>query len=233
MLHQVNPGKTLFRVGSTGYWFSPGAWEDARLWETNQVLKFGPYDFKTINSPICGSNRYHTDHFSVGLPCFLSSALTGMSSQFERARTSSQLQRGCLGLRREGLGNGITPGGTHSVGVSKDYHLLFKEVKGAPKKCIFKQRFAFICINLKIKSYENKNGRQTIWNSVWKKIHEMQICERINDRSIFSCLISMRSWLIVLLLNNYPEFTQGLESQALGCGSFFCFASSSRPLETG
>lgn len=61
----------------------------------------------------------------------------------------------------------------------------------------------------------------------------MQICEWINDRSIFSYLISMRSWLIVLLLNNYPEFTQGLESRALGCGSFFCFASSLWPLETG
>lgn len=135
--------------------------------------------------------------------------------------------------RQEGLGNGLTPAGRHSLGVFKNYHLLFKEVKGAPKKGIFKQCFAFICINLKIKSYENKNGRQTIWNSVWRKIHEMQICERINYRSIFSYLISMRSWLIVLLLNNYPEFIQGLETQTLGCGSFFCFASSSRPLETG
>lgn len=128
---------------------------------------------------------------------------------------------------------GLTPGGRHTLGVSKNYYLIFREVKGAPKKCIFKQCFAFVCINLKIKSYENKNGRKTIWNSVWRKIHEMQICDRINDRSIFFYLISMRSWLIVLLLNNYPEFTQGLESRALGCGSFLCLASSSRPLETG
>lgn len=49
-------------------------------------------------------------------------------------------------------------------------------------------------------------------------IHEMQMYDRINDRSIFSYLISVGLWLIVLLLCNYPEFAQGLESRAVGCG---------------
>lgn len=40
---------------------------------------------------------------------------------------------------------------------------------------------------------ENKCAR------VWRRIHEMQICDRINDRSIFSYLISISLCLIVLL----------------------------------
>lgn len=58
---------------------------------------------------------------------------------------------------------------------------------------------------------ENKCAR------VWRRIHEMQICDRINDRSIFSYLISMSLWLIVLLLCNYPEFAQGFCSWGVGC----------------
>lgn len=33
----------------------------------------------------------------------------------------------------------------------------------------------------------------------------MQMCDRRNDRSVFSYLISVRSWLIVLLLGNYQS----------------------------
>lgn len=54
-----------------------------------------------------------------------------------------------------------------------------------------------------------------------EEIHEMQISDRINDRSIFDHLMPMDLWLIVLLLCNYPEFAQGLESGAEGCG--WCF----------
>lgn len=42
--------------------------------------------------------------------------------------------------------------------------------------------------------------------------------DRINDRSVFAYLISVGSWLIVLLLCNYPEFAQGLDSRGVGCG---------------
>lgn len=65
--------------------------------------------------------------------------------------------------------------------------------------------FAFICIHL-----NNKKG-------VWRGIHEMQISDRINDKSISFCLISLGSWLIVLLLCNYAEFAQGLGIRAVGC----------------
>lgn len=46
----------------------------------------------------------------------------------------------------------------------------------------------------------------------------MQMFDGINDRSILPDLISMGSWLIVLLLCNYTELTQGLESPAEGRG---------------
>lgn len=49
----------------------------------------------------------------------------------------------------------------------------------------------------------------------------MQMSVGINDRSIFSYLMSVESWLIVLLLCNYPEFAQGLACRAEGCGSCF------------
>lgn len=78
--------------------------------------------------------------------------------------------------------------------------------------------FAFICIHLKIKLFENKSRMKLIWKGVWREIHEMQMFDRINDRSIFSYLISVGPWLIVLLLCNYPEFAQGLGSRAVGCG---------------
>lgn len=43
----------------------------------------------------------------------------------------------------------------------------------------------------------------------------MQISHMINHRSILSYLISMESRLIVLLLCNYQEFTQDLDSQGV------------------
>lgn len=53
----------------------------------------------------------------------------------------------------------------------------------------------------------------------------MQISDRINERSSFSCLLSMRSELILLLLNNYPEFAQGSGfKSALGVGLVLLFA---------
>lgn len=61
-----------------------------------------------------------------------------------------------------------------------------------------------------------------------KGIHEMQISNGINDRSIFSSLISMGSWLIVLLLCNYPEFAEGLDNHAVGVRLVLYFTSSPR-----
>lgn len=54
---------------------------------------------------------------------------------------------------------------------------------------------------------------------MWRRIHEMQMCDRINDSSIFSYLISMGLWLIVLLLCNYPEFAQGFAAGVWGAAS--------------
>lgn len=59
-----------------------------------------------------------------------------------------------------------------------------------------------------------------VGNGRGKKIHEMQIFEWVNDRSIFCCLISVELWLIVLLLCNYPEFAQGLDVRAAASAYF-------------
>lgn len=56
----------------------------------------------------------------------------------------------------------------------------------------------------------------------------MQMYDGINGRSIFYHLISVRSRLIVLLLCNYPEFAQGLDSRALGLWLGLCLTSSPR-----
>lgn len=56
----------------------------------------------------------------------------------------------------EGLGNGLTPGGRRSLGSLKITTFYLRK-QGELQKCIFKQCFAFICINL-----ENK----IIWK--WK-----------------------------------------------------------------
>lgn len=85
-------------------------------------------------------------------------------------------------------------------GSLQNYHLLQGEV-GFASNAYLNDHFAFICIHLKIKSPEKK---AIGIKRCMKAIHEMQISNGINDRSIFSSLISMGSWLIVLLLCNYP-----------------------------
>lgn len=49
----------------------------------------------------------------------------------------------------------------------------------------------------------------------------MQMSDGINDRAVSSHLMSAVSCLIVPLLCNYPEFAQGLDGRAEGCGHCF------------
>lgn len=64
----------------------------------------------------------------------------------------------------ECLGNCLTSGARHSLGGSLKITTFYLRRQEEIQKCIFKQCFAFICINLKIKSHED--GIQTIWNCV-------------------------------------------------------------------
>lgn len=70
---------------------------------------------------------------------------------------------------------------------------------------------------------------RVVGNGRGKKIHEMQIFEWVNDRSIFCCLISVELWLIVLLLCNYPEFAQGLDGRTAGCSKCLFSVLPTRP----